>query len=142
MYTFMILKFIFLFLHVLSVSASINVEVSSKLVNPLVEFLLVELLVSSGILIGSLFNPSNVSFCWLIVVFFSVLCQSSFKFVFVNLSVMVGVNISEDFIRFLLINTISLNLDLDSRSSGNEGKSGEFHLQVLFIIFSSTVINS
>ncbi len=103
---------------------SAKVEVRSNSVGKSSEFLFVQWAGWSSLsgVMGSLWNIEVISS--------SDPSSSGSKFLFVDLTVVVGVNLLEQSLRKLGINTSSSSLgsDLDGRGGSNEGSGGKFHL--------------
>ena len=85
-------------------------------------------------------NPLPVFFGWFIVLRFSELLDSCNKFFSTNLSIVVGINMLEEFIRHFIVNTSSLGFNfslffnLNSRGSCNESESSKFHVFLFYFI--------
>ena len=104
-----------------------GLDVSAEFVGEVVELNWVELVVSSGGGDDGIFSTMNLSSGWLEVwVGLEEPSDSSFSFSSTDLTVMVGVNLGEDFVRLIHGDTRSSS-DLDGGGGGDEGDKGEFH---------------
>ena len=103
-------------------------EVLGELVDPFVEFFSVKSLVGSSVLVGGFLNPSPVFFGWGVVSGLGESFEGSDELLFVNLTVVVGVNGGEDGSGFFFVNTLVSSFDLDGSDGGDESNGSEFHL--------------
>ena len=121
--------------------ASVNVEVRSELVDPLVEFSFWECLVFTSISFGSILNPFPVLFRWSVVSGLGKSFESTDELLFVNLSIIVSVDSFKNLIWFWSANTLvlgcsstcSTTCNFHGRSSGNESNNSEFHFLCFFV---------
>ena len=106
------------------------------MVSKLVELDWVELMVFSGITLGSFGELSNLSIGWVDVVFLEVGGDSNCEFFFRDLTVVVGVNFLEDIVGLCHGDARSFfSGDSDGGGGGDEGEEGEFHFERFVFLF-------
>ena len=111
-------------------------DVIADLVGKCVELGWVEGMVGTGIFNGSSGECCNFSSGWINIVLSKVLFDSGGELGFVNLTVMVGIDMIEDILGFSSWDRTGwTRFDFDGRGGGDEGDKGEFHFDlVLFFI--------
>ena len=106
------------------------------MVSKLVELDWVELMVFSGITLGSSGELSNLSFGWVNVVLLEVGFDSDCEFFFRDLTVSVGVNLLEDLVGLSHGDARSIfSGDSDGGGGSDEGEEGEFHFERFVFLF-------
>ena len=112
-------------------SLSAEVEMMGKLSCKLGEFSKVHCIlfsIFSCIFSCVLFNPCPVLLSWCIFISFGKFFKSSNKFLFVDFSIMITINLAKCFFSHFFSNTTLSNGD--SRSSSDQCNSSKFHLYV------------
>ena len=109
-------------------------NIGANFVGKYVELNWAQLSVITGLLNSSTFESFNLGFCWVKVVSLKVSFDSVGEFLLGDLTVSVGVNLMEDFVRLGHGDTWSFcSGDSDGSGGGDEGEKGEFHFS--FVLF-------